>query len=359
MSLLNNTGTALLRLLPPELAHDLGIFTLARGAVLPQRVPHSSLLEQKLFGLTVAHPLGLAAGFDKNARALRGFASLGFSFLEAGTVTPLAQPGNPKPRLFRLKRDGALINRMGFNNEGSEIVAHRLQRWREQGERNRATPLGINLGKNKASESLAATLADYDQGLRNLAPLADYAVLNLSSPNTPGLRDMQRDEEFGALLELIATLRDQVELPPLFIKLAPDLEIQQTLGICERMIKAKLSGVILTNTTISRDGLRSPAKLTQQGGGLSGQPLRQRACEMTREVFRATRGKLAIIGSGGISDAESAIERIKAGASLLQIYSALVLRGPGVIPEIVRGLLDWVEGEGVASISELIGSGVD
>lgn len=361
--MLNNIATKLLHLLPPERAHDIALWALERGLVLPQRINRDPRLAVDVAGLRFAHPLGLAAGFDKDARALRGTAKLGFSFIETGTITPNPQAGNSKPRLFRLKQDGALINRMGFNNDGSVAADERLRA--QRGERrsqvfrygDSVIPIGVNIGKNKTSQSWEATLADYENGMRNLGPLADYLVLNLSSPNTPGLRDLQREKEFGGLLEFIAYVRSTTELPPIFIKLAPDLEIDQVCGLCAQILEADLAGVILANTTISRDGLRSDRRLCSEAGGLSGKPLAARALTLTREALRATQGNLPIIASGGIWDGESAIARIKAGASLLQIYSALVLRGPRVIREITDALVAWMQAEGAKCLDELRGYG--
>ena len=273
---------------------------------------------------------------------------LGFGFAEIGTVTPLPQSGNPRPRVFRLVEDRAVINRMGFNNDGMEVVAKRIQANRAP----RHIPLGINIGANKDSED---RVADYVKAMQKLAPLADYITINISSPNTPGLRTLQ---DKGALDDLLVRVRAAApEGPPLFLKVAPDLETVDIDDIAAIAIERKLDALIVSNTTITRPPLQS--RYAGEGGGLSGAPLRDLAQQRLIDFRKATGGKVRLIGVGGIASAEDAYARIRAGASLVQIYSALVYEGPFLAQKIALGLETLLERDGFASITEAIGIDVD
>jgi dihydroorotate dehydrogenase len=287
------------------------------------------------FGLDFSNPVGLAAGYDKDGAAWRGLACLGFGHIEIGTVTPLPQPGNPKPRLFRLPSDQALINRMGFPGRGSKFAAAQLQGMRLKG-----LVLGVNLGKNKDTP-LEVASQDYLRLLEIFAPLADYLAINVSSPNTIGLRRLQARAALEDLLgQLAAARREQAaslgRAVPLLVKLAPDLSSAELDDALQAILQTGMDGVIAANTTIERPGLASP--LAQERGGLSGAPLRRRSTEMIRQIREAVGERLPIIGVGGVSDAESAREKLDAGACLVQVYTGLVYRGPGLVKEIVSRL---------------------
>jgi dihydroorotate dehydrogenase len=283
-----------------------------------------------VFGLTFPNPVGLAAGFDKNGVAIPAWAALGFGFVEIGTVTARPQPGNPKPRLFRYPEQQALINRLGFNNDGADAVAARLGGLRESG-RWPAIPVGINLGKSKVTP-LETAVDDYLYSFRLLAPLADYVVLNVSSPNTPGLRSLQEHDALEQLLRAVQ-LENESAAKPLLLKIAPDLsldDLEQIIAVSEQN---GIAGIIATNTTVDHSGI---PKSADQAGGLSGRPLREKSTEFVSAI--RSRSQLSIIASGGIADAASAREKRTAGAQLLQVYTGYVYRGPGLIREIVDGL---------------------
>jgi dihydroorotate dehydrogenase len=287
----------------------------------------------KAFGLTFPNPVGIAAGYDKDGLGWRGLACLGFGHIEIGTVTPHPQPGNPQPRLFRLREDRALINRMGFPGRGAEFVARQLQ-----GRRPPGLVLGVNLGKNKDTPLEKAVL-DYLSLYQTFAPLADYLVVNVSSPNTIGLRRLQAREALHDLLAALAERRKRSQTRlgrrvPILVKLAPDLTSEELDDALRAIHDNGMDGVIAANTTLSREGLRSP--LGAEGGGLSGEPLRQMSTRMIREIFVRTRGNLPIIGVGGISSAAHAREKLEAGAALVQVYTGLVYEGPGLVKRIMR-----------------------
>jgi dihydroorotate dehydrogenase len=351
VALLADIGTVALRCLPPETAHGLALGLLRRGLVPGAAAPPPSLAVG-LWGLKFSSPLGLAAGFDKDAVALPGLYRLGFSFVEAGTVTPRPQAGNPRPRLFRLAADGALINRMGFNGGGLEGFARNLARARESG---RLTgPLGVNIGANRDSEDF---VTDYVACLERLAPFADYVTLNLSSPNTPGLRNLQEGEALRRLLGRMAETAAGLEKPlPLLLKLAPELS---GAALAESVAAARefaIAGLILCNTTTARpETLTSPARGEQ--GGLSGTPLCPPALAMMREVHSLSEGKLPLIGVGGIASAEDAYARIRAGASLIQVYTGFIYRGPRLIGDIHAGLAARLAADGFARIEQAVGTG--
>jgi dihydroorotate dehydrogenase len=295
---------------------------------------------REVFGLRFPHPIGLAAGFDKNARAVPALAALGFSFIEIGTITQHAQPGNPRPRLFRLPSDQALINRMGFNNDGADAIAKRLARQPKS-----PVPLGISLGKSKVTP-LEDAVADYTASLDRLYPWADYFAVNVSSPNTPGLRALQERDRLDALLaSLLARLHVRAlaegeRVKPLLVKVAPDLDEAALAEVVEVCLARGASGLIAVNTTISRDGLSDGASATlrDEPGGLSGRPLHARAVAVVSTLARQTEGRLPIIGSGGIFTVDDAQRMLDAGASLLQLYTSFIYEGPGIARRLARGL---------------------
>jgi dihydroorotate dehydrogenase len=323
---------------------------------------HPEDLPVELFGLRFPNPVGLAAGMDKEAAAVPTWEALGFGFSELGGVTWRAQPGNPAPRMFRAVGDGALVNRMGFNNPGAEAVAERLEEWRNSG-RWPAHPVGINLGKSKDTP-LKEAAGDYAKSLGALWRLADFFVVNVSSPNTPNLRQLQ---DKAALAEILKALDETNErlaklegsgVRPILVKVAPDLSFEALDEILELAGPGRISGIVATNTTIARPANASMklAKVYAETGGLSGRPLASRSTEVIRHIYRQTRGKLPIIGVGGIFDAAGAWEKIAAGASLIQIYTGLVYEGPGLVSEIVEGLRSRMLAGGWKKLLEAVGS---
>ena len=300
----------------------------------------NSGLEREVFGLDFVNPVGLAAGFDKNGEMIAEMADMGFGFIEVGTVTPLPQPGNPQPRMFRLPDDNALINRMGFNNLGVDVVAERIAAYRK----NRPTSqkgviIGGNIGKNKVTPNEDA-VSDYIKCFDRLFDVVDYFVVNVSSPNTPGLRELQ---EKGPLLELLNTLQQRNNKNgvkrPILLKIAPDLIDEQLDDIVEIVQGSGIAGLIATNTTISREDLRSPEKLKSEAGGLSGKPLTKRSTEVIRYIHKKSNGAFPIIGVGGIHSPEDAVEKLNAGASLIQLYTGFIYEGPGLIGRINKRLI--------------------
>lgn len=292
-------------------------------------------LEKTVFGITFPNPVGLAAGFDKNGIWTDELETLGFGFVEIGTVTPKPQLGNDKPRLFRLKEDEAVINRMGFNNEGSTKAAKALSR------RNSSLIVGGNIGKNKLTENLDAVL-DYLQAFHDLYDVVDYFVVNVSSPNTPGLRELQEKEPLIYILKRLMQENAQKPTPkPILLKIAPDLTDSQLDDIVEIVVKTEIAGVIATNTTIERSGLRVPKEEVQKigMGGLSGKPLKERATQVIRYLAQKGKKRFAIIGVGGIYTAEDALEKLEAGADLVQVYSGFIYEGPAIVKNICKGLL--------------------
>jgi dihydroorotate dehydrogenase len=306
-----------------------------------------SRLAMTVAGLRFAHPVCLAAGFDKDARAVHATPWLGFAGAEVGTLTPLPQAGNPRPRLFRLTADSAVINRMGFNNAGQADAAARLSRLRARAHR----PLiGVNVGANKDAVD---RVADYVTGVAAMAPLADWLTINISSPNTPGLRALQDEGALDALLAGVAGARPAAG-PPLFLKVAPDLSDEQIEGIVRAAMTHRLDAIIMGNTTISRPPLHSPD--AGEGGGLSGAPLAPLALDRLRVLRAASGGAIPLIAAGGIASAADAWARLRAGASLVQLYSALVYEGPLLARRIVRGLRDRLEAAGAERIADIIGA---
>ena len=317
-------------------------------------------LEQVLFGCRFSNPVGLAAGFDKNGVAAGIWDRFGFGFAELGTVTWHGQPGNPRPRLFRLADEQAALNRMGFNNDGAEALLRTLQRQRLESPGKRPAVLGINFGKSRIT-ALEQAADDYASSLELLSPMADYAVINVSSPNTPGLRDLQ---DSAHLRWLVERLRRLPACPPLLVKIAPDLEDEAIDGIARLAFEEGLAGVIAVNTSLDRFGLdnrrlpQTGRSLAEEPGGLSGAPLRRRALEVIRRLRAGAGPALPLIGVGGIDSAEVAWERITAGASLIQLYTGWIFQGPDLVPAILDGLLLQLDRHGLRSIKEAVGSGL-
>lgn len=340
----------ILRRLPAEMAHRLTVRALAAGLAGGRDDPPDASLRQRVFGLTFENPIGLAAGFDKDAEAPSAALRLGFGFVEIGTVTPRPQPGNPRPRLFRLPAERAVVNRMGFNNAGAEAAARRLAALPKE---RRQGLIGVNIGKNKDSEDAAA---DYAACTRILAPHADYLVINVSSPNTPGLRALQSPD---SLRRLIAATRAAATKagsePPLLVKIAPDLTGPDLAALAEVARAEALAGLIVSNTTIGRpEGLRGAA--AQEPGGLSGAPLFRASTEVLAEVYRLTDGRIPLVGVGGIASAADAYAKIRAGASLVQLYTALVYEGPDLIGRLIRDLPVLLKADGFATLAEAVGA---
>ncbi|HAL06505.1 MAG TPA: dihydroorotate dehydrogenase (quinone) [Brevundimonas sp.] len=337
---LTDLGAVLLRQLDPETAHRLAIRAL-QLTPLPAPGADDPILKTTIAGLQMSNPVGLAAGLDKNGEALEGLSRLGFGAVECGSVTPRAQAGNPKPRLFRLSEDRAIINRMGFNNEGLEPFADRLAR------RPTRTAIGANLGANKDTEDKAA---DYVSGLKRLAGLADYFTINISSPNTPGLRALQGREALDDLLGRIDEARP-ADGAPVFLKIAPDLIGEEIGMIVEASIAHRIDALIVSNTTLERPAsLRSA--FAGESGGLSGAPLKPFALKALEAAAEAAGGRLPLIAVGGIASGEDAFARIRAGASAVQVYSALIYEGPGLIGRIKRDLAARLRAEGFAGMAE-------
>jgi len=320
----------------------------------PRPWSHPALV-QRLWNVDFPNPIGLAAGFDKDARAPHVWPLLGFGFAELGTVTAHAQPGNPRPRLFRLPADGALINRLGFNNAGADAVAQQLARLQRTGAP--CVPIGINIGKSRVTP-LEQAAEDYVHSFRRLASFADYVVINVSSPNTPGLRDLQSEAQLRQLLAALASentawAQQQRRAPrPLLIKVAPDLSDEALASIVTVARAGGAAGLVATNTTICREGLTSPI---DEAGGLSGVPLRERATAVVRTLFRLAGDTLPIIGVGGVFSAADAYAKIRAGASLVQLYTGMIYEGPQVAARIARGLVELLARDGCAHISDAIG----
>lgn len=331
--------------LDPERAHRASLAALkAAPRGTPPNYPR---LASAVAGLAFANPVGLAAGYDKDAEAPEALLGLGFGAVEVGSITPLPQAGNPRPRLFRLVEDRALINRMGFNNSGAEAARTRLA-----ARRGRPGVIGINIGANKDSPD---RIADYALMTRIMAPLADYLAINISSPNTPGLRALQDEGALAGLLDAVLAARaESGAAPPVFLKVAPDLAPADIDAIARLALDRRLGALIIANTTIARPPLRSAH--ASEAGGLSGAPLKVPAFERLRDFRRATGGAIPLVGVGGIASAMDAWQRIRAGASLVQLYTGMVYRGPGIARAITAGLDYLVRREGLASIAEAVGS---
>ncbi len=344
---LSRLAFPLLRHLDPETAHGLTIWGLARGFGPAQQAADDPALRCRLWGYDFPNPVGIAAGFDKNGEAFDPLLRAGFGFTEVGTVTPRPQPGNPRPRLFRLVEDKALINRMGFNNEGLDKVANRLSN-RHGG------IVGANIGRNKDSTDADR---DYAAAAGRLAPLIEYLVINVSSPNTPGLRALQDRKALESLIRRVrAAMRDSVVKPPaLLVKIAPDLTSEDEADIAALAEETNLQGLIISNTTLERPAsLTSPHK--DEAGGLSGTPLFEMSTAQVARLYKLTGGRVPLVGAGGIASGRDAYAKIRAGASLVQLYSALALNGPGLLPQIKRELASLIRADGFQTVAEAIGA---
>lgn len=335
--------------LDAERAHELGIEALRLGLAAPfggvERAEYGSI---ERFGLKFANPLGLAAGFDKNGVVVNQLASLGFGFVEVGTVTFESQPGNPKPRMFRLPEDKALINRLGFNNDGAVVVAQRLKKLE------RKCIVGVNIGKNKNVPNEDAT-ENYLKSFNLVHPVADYVAVNISSPNTPNLRELQRSERLEELVVALVSRNIELGRKPLLVKIAPDLSDAEIEAIVDICLRYEIDGVIATNTTISRNGLKTDTEKIGDGG-LSGKPLKQRSSEVISSIYKYSKGRLRIMGVGGIFTAEDAFAKIAAGASLIQVYTGFVYGGPSLAVDITTGLAGILKKHGFETLDQAIGT---
>lgn len=364
-------------LLDPEVAHRLAVSAAARGWVPREKRPDQPILELEVWGRRFSNPIGLSAGFDKNAEAVEGLLGLGFGFVEVGSVTPIPQEGNPKPRIFRLKNEEAIINRCGFNSEGIVAVAKRLGA--QHGKRKldetsstatsscdevkhggKAGPgiLGVNIGKNKTSEDAAA---DYVQGVHTLSQYADYLVINISSPNTPGLRQLQGRKQLKDLVKKVQGARDEMQWgeegpPPLLVKIAPDLSKQDLEDIAAVALALRLDGLIISNTTISRPEVVQGNPVSKESGGLSGKPLFSLSTDILKDMYILTKGKIPLIGCGGVGSGEDAYKKIRAGATLVQLYTAFAYGGPALIPQLKAELAQCLERDGFKSVYDAVGA---
>lgn len=350
-------ATPALRTLDPELAHDVGIAMLELGLGPRQRTPDGKSLETRAFGMTFTNPIGLAAGFDKDARAFEALLRMGFGFVEIGSVTPQPQPGNPKPRAFRLPEHGAVINRYGFNSKGHESAKGRLAAYRAKaGEA--VGLLGVNLGKNKTTPEESAA-DDYVLGVDNIGEYGDYIVVNVSSPNTPGLRNLQGRKHLSGLLRKVLSARDRnpaTAKKPVLVKIAPDLTDAEIKDVASVVKSEKVDGVIVSNTTIARpDAIKAHAH-GGEAGGLSGKPLMEPSTRVLHEMYRLTGGKITLVGCGGVASGEDAYAKIRAGATLVQLYTAFAFGGPPLILKIKRELEECLARDGFASVQDAVGA---
>ena len=342
-------GTRAVRLLGPEDAHRATVRMMASPFAPRFHVRADPALAIRVAGIDFANPLGLAAGFDKNAEVPNAMLRLGFGFVEVGAVTPRPQVGNERPRVFRLARDQAVINRYGFNNDGLEKIAARLAR------RRRIGVVGVNLGANKESED---RIEDFVAGVRRLEGLVDFYTVNISSPNTPGLRALQDKAALAQLLSRVIAARDALTVKaPLFLKIAPDLADADKADIAAAIVEQKVDALIVSNTTIARPAWLKSAYAAEKGG-LSGRPLFAPSTELLAEFFLALKGRTPLIGVGGVFSLDDAYEKIRAGASLVQLYTALIYKGPMLIPEIIEGLPERLKADGFQTLADAVGSGL-
>lgn len=351
MSLFYRLARPILFALDPEAAHSMAILALRAGLAGGSPAPDPPELAVRVMGLDFPNPIGIAAGFDKNAVVADALLKSGFGFSEAGTVTPEPQAGNPRPRLFRLGSDGAIINRLGFNNQGLARFKARLAARRAA---RRPGIVGANIGANRDQTDAGA---DYVTGVRELHGLADYLVINISSPNTPGLRDLQERSALDGLLARVLAARGEAGpgVTPILLKIAPDLDRDQCRDIAEVALKHGIDGMIVSNTMLGRpDGLAG--KHRRQQGGLSGRPLFDPSTRLLGEIYRLTGGRLPLIGVGGVASGADAYAKIRAGASLVQLYSALVFEGPGLVHDIKRALLGHLKADGFACLADAVGT---
>ncbi len=345
------TISNLTNFISPELLHTFFLTTLKYSLFKKNTIYEN--LRFKLLDRDFDNPLGLAAGFDKNAEVLDGSLALGFGYLEAGTVTPMPQKGNPKPRVFKIPEFEAVIQRLGFNNDGIEIFLSNLKQFRLKSR----GLVGVNIGKNKGSSDL---YSDYTFLYQKVEPFADYITINISSPNTPGVRDLQKKDNFKKLIEKISKFKKK----PTFVKISPDISSSNLENVCDLALNEDfIDGLILTNTTISRDFLHSkPIKNSWkifEDGGLSGPPLKKITNEMIKKVYKQTKGKIIIIGVGGISTGRDAFEKISLGCSLVQLYTSLIYKGPNVVSKILAELSQLIKKKGLKNVQELIGANID
>ncbi len=340
-----------LRLAPPEVAHELTVRALALGLAQPRAPRREPMLACRFFGKELANPFGMAAGFDKNAEVIGPLLRLGFGFVEVGTVTPRPQEGNPRPRLFRLRRERAAINRMGFNNDGLAPLLGRLGRARA--ELGAAAVVAVNIGKNKLTEDAAA---DYIEGLLAVSGLADFVVMNISSPNTPGLRALQDRAQLTELLTRVRRAgRELPVCPPLLVKIAPDLSPRDCEDIAEVAVTCGVDGLVVSNTTVQRpEGLFGRAR--HELGGLSGPPLFARSTAQLARMYRLTSGKLAFIGAGGVQSGADAYAKVRAGASLVELYTSMIYEGPRLIGRLQRELVECLRRDGFTSVQDAVGA---
>lgn len=340
----------LIHLFPPETAHNIAISLLHHNLLPGKKDFSDKMLESNIASMDFKNPIGLAAGFDKNAQTLNNLQKFNFGFIETGTVTPLPQPGNPKPRLFRLDKEQGIINRMGFNNAGKEIFRHNFLK----ASKTTNIPFGINIGKNKNTKS---DTDDYIELLKYFYDISDYITINISSPNTPNLRNIQKKDILKSFLKTIKTestkLKKQTsKTTPIFLKISPDLIDNQLQDICDLSIKYNIDALIISNTTIAR-----PGKINHpESGGLSGKPLFNLSNKILSEIYIHTKGTIPLIGVGGISNAQEAYHKICSGASLIQIYSALIYQGFGLVTKINQELIPLLKQDGFNNITEAIGS---
>lgn len=340
----------LLFTLPPETAHQLTLNGLRLLGALGRPKPDDEILQQNILRLDFDNPFGMAAGFDKNGEAISGVHRIGFGFAEIGTLTPLPQPGNPTPRVFRLAAERALINRLGFNNRGQIDALARLENWRQKSPQ--ARPVGVNIGANKDATD---RIADYETGARRFAALADYLTVNISSPNTPGLRDLQSGAAAGEVMRRVRAAAPDI---PVLVKIAPDMSHDDAIGLAELALAENIDGLIISNTTLARTGVAA-SRYKDEAGGVSGAPVFEMATDMLRAVYRASGGKLTLIGVGGVSSAAAAYAKIRAGASLVQLYTGLVYEGPGLVGRMKAELADMLRADGFGTIAEAIGADVN
>ena len=340
----------LLRLLDPESAHGVTLRALEAGFYSRQTKPDDPRLAQSVWDLEVSNPVGLAAGFDKDARVAGAFLKMGFGFVEVGTVTPRPQPGNPKPRIFRLADQHAIINRLGFNSSGHAAVAARLAALPKGG------IVGVNIGPNRDARDPAA---DYIAGIETFSATADYLTVNISSPNTPGLRDLHDLKALDGLLARLMEARQQVWIAtaikrPIAVKLSPDLEDAELPGIVERLLAHKVDAIIVSNSTVDREGVKS--WVARETGGLSGRPLFTRSTRLLAKIYMLCEGQIPLIGVGGIDSGERALAKLQAGATLLQLYTGLVYQGPALFTRIKQALIAHMERERMETVGEITGT---
>lgn len=339
-------------LLDPEYAHEVTMKMLSCGMGPAFHGPDDSILRTDVFGLHFPNPIQLGAGLDKQARHMDEMMGFGFGSIEIGTVTPRPQSGNPRPRMFRIPRYKALINRFGFNSVGVEAFAQSLSEWRGRSQRT-MNPIGVNIGKNKET---VEELGDYLACFEKIALLADYVTINISSPNTPGLRDLQSHDKLAALLAGVCEARDRIRPAlPIVVKVAPDLTEEQVLDIAGVLKASKVQGVIVSNTTLARPDCL-PQNLAKEAGGLSGPLLKDPSTRILKAMYKALDGAMPVVGCGGVSNGQDAYEKIRAGACLVQVYTALVFEGPLVVQKIKRELAALLRRDGFASVADAVGA---